>query len=124
MRTEKTTRRAALAPFAMLLAIAGVTAACEEKNTYVPPPPPRVTVAKPVQKPVTDYLEFTGNIAAVQTVELRARVEGYLEQVLFQDGDPVKKGELLFQIEQAPYIAAVDAAKADLARAQAAYKQA
>jgi len=124
MFTDKTTDRRFFAPFALLLVIAGVTAACEEKNTYVPPPPPKVTVAKPVQKPVTDYLEFTGNIAAVQTVELRARVEGFLEQVLFQDGDPVKKGELLFQIEQAPYIAAVDAAKADLARARAALKQA
>jgi len=124
MFTERKPKRTALAPLAMLLVIAGVTAACEEKNTYVPPPPPKVTVAKPVQKPVTDYLEFTGNIAAVQTVELRARVEGYLEQVLFQDGDLVKKGQLLFQIEQAPYIAAVDAAKADLARAQAAFKQA
>jgi RND family efflux transporter MFP subunit len=124
MRPEKTTKRAIFAPFALLVLIAGMTAACEEKNTYVPPPPPKVTVTKPVQKPVTDYLEFTGNIAAVQTVELRARVEGYLKQVLFQDGDLVKKGQLLFQIEQAPYIAQVDAAKADLARAQAAFKQA
>lgn len=124
MFTETRTKRTSLAPIAVLLGIAAMTAACEEKNTYVPPPPPKVTVAKPVQKQVTDYLEFTGNIAAVQTVELKARVEGYLEQVLFQDGDLVKKGELLFQIEQAPYIAGVDAAKADLARAQAAYKQA
>jgi RND family efflux transporter MFP subunit len=124
MFTAKRTDRTFLAPLALLLVIAGMTAACEEKNTYVPPPPPKVTVAKPVQKPVTEYLEFTGNIAAVQTVELRARVEGYLEKVLFQDGDLVKEGEQLFQIEQAPYIAQVDAAKADLARAQASFKQA
>jgi RND family efflux transporter MFP subunit len=124
MFTETRTKRTSLAPIAVLLGIATMTAACGEKNTYVPPPPPKVTVAKPIEKPVTEYLDFTGNIGAVQTVELRARVEGYLEQVLFQDGDPVKKGELLFQIEQAPYIAGVDAAKADLARAQAAYKQA
>jgi RND family efflux transporter MFP subunit len=107
-----------------LLAILLITAGCDEKNTYAPPPPPKVTVAKPVKRPVTDYLEFTGNIAAVQTVELRARVEGYLDQVLFKDGDLVKKGDLLFQIEQAPYIAAVDQAKANVARAQAALKQA
>jgi RND family efflux transporter MFP subunit len=124
MFTEEIKKRTCLAPVVLLTVITGMTAACDEKNTYVPPPPPKVTVAKPLQKPVTDYLEFTGNIAAVQTVELRARVEGYLEQVLFQDGDPVKKGDLLFQIEQAPYIAQVDAAKADLARAQASFKQA
>ena len=111
-------------PVVAALAIALFAGACEEKNTYVPPPPPKVTVAKPIQKPVTDYLDFTGNIAAVQTVQLRARVEGYLERVLFDDGDLVKKGEQLFLIEQAPYIAGVDAAKADLARAQAAAKQA
>ncbi len=98
--------------------------ACEEKNTYVAPPPPKVTVAQPVKKPVAEYLEFTGNIAAVQTVELRARVEGYLEQVLFKDGDLVKKGDLLFQIEQAQYIASVNQAKANVARAQATLRQA
>ncbi len=110
--------------FAGILAVALIAGACEEKNTYAPPPPPKVTVAQPVKKPVTQYLELTGNIAAVQTVQLRARVEGYLEQVLFKDGDMVKKGDLLFQIEQAPYIAAVNEAKADVARAQAALKQA
>jgi len=107
-----------------ILAVALVAGACEEKNTYVPPPPPKVTVAQPVKKPVTEYLEFTGNIAAVQTVELRARVEGYLEQVLFKDGDLVKKDDLLFQIEQDQYIAAVNQAKANVARAQAALTQA
>ena len=124
MFTERSTKRTSLAPLALLLVIAGMSAGCEEKNTYVAPPPPKVTVAKPVKKPVTEYLEFTGNIAAVQTVQLRARVEGYLEQVLFEDGDRVKKGDLLFQIEQAPYIATVNEAKGDVARAQAALKQA
>ena len=111
-------------PATAVLAIVVVAVACEEKNTYVPPPPPKVTVAKPVAKPVTEYLEFTGNIAAFQTVQLRARVEGYLEKVLFKDGDLVKKGDLLFQIEQAPYIAAVNEAKGSLARAEATLKQA
>ncbi len=110
--------------FAGILAVTLIAGACEEKNAYVAPPPPKVTVAEPVTKPVTEYLEFTGNIAAVQTVELRARVEGYLEQVLFEDGDVVKKGDLLFQIEQAQYIAQVNEAKANVARAQAALTQA
>jgi RND family efflux transporter MFP subunit len=82
-----------------------------ERNTYVPPPPPKVTVSHPLKKPVTDYLEFTGNTVAYQTVQLRARVEGFLEKVLFQDGDPVKKGKLLFLIQPQQY-------QADLQKAQ------
>jgi RND family efflux transporter MFP subunit len=82
-----------------------------ERNTYVSPPPPKVTVSHPLKKPVTDYLEFTGNAVAYQTVQLRARVEGFLEKVLFRDGDPVKKGKLLFLIQQEQY-------QADLQKAQ------
>ena len=82
-----------------------------ERNTYVPPPPPKVTVSHPLKKPVTDYLEFTGNAVAYQTVQLRARVEGFLEKVLFQDGEPVRKGKLLFLIQQQQY-------QADLQKAQ------
>jgi RND family efflux transporter MFP subunit len=67
------------------------------------PPPPKVTVAQPVQREVTDSLELTGNTQAVKTVQLRARVEGYLERVLFQDGQMVKKGQLLFLIRQDTY---------------------
>jgi len=77
--------------------------ACGEKNVYVPPPPPKVTVSQPVRQGVTDYLEFTGNTQAINTVQLRARVEGFLEKVLFQDGDQVKQGQLLFLIQQNTY---------------------
>ena len=62
---------AALAAALLLLALA-----CGERNVYVPPPPPKVTVSQPLKKQVTDYLEFTGNAAAFNTVQLRARVEG------------------------------------------------
>ena len=72
---------------------------CKEKPP-VPPPPPTVTVAQPVQRTVTDYLELTGNTQAVKTVQLVARVPGYLEKVFFQDGQVVKKGEPLFLIQQ------------------------
>ena len=67
------------------------------------PPPPKVTVAQPVQREVTDSLELTGNTQAVKTVQLRARVEGYLDRVLFQDGQMVKKEQLLFLIRQDTY---------------------
>jgi RND family efflux transporter MFP subunit len=67
-----------------------------------------------VQKPVTDYLEFTGNAQAINTVKLRARVEGYLEKVFFQDGDRVKKGQLLFLLQQNTYEAKLQQAEAEI----------
>jgi len=76
--------------------------ACKEKAPP-PPPPPTVTVAQPVQRTVADYLELTGSSQAIQTVQLVARVSGYLEKVLFQDGQIVKKGQLLFLIQQNTY---------------------
>jgi RND family efflux transporter MFP subunit len=76
--------------------------ACKEKAS-APPPPPAVTVAQPVQRIVTDYLELTGNTQAIYTVQLVARVAGYLEKILFQDGQMVKKGDLLFLIQQNTY---------------------
>ena len=62
-----------------------------------------MTVAQPVQRTVTDYLELTGNTQAIYTVQLVARVAGYLEQVLFQDGQIVKKGQPLFVIQRNTY---------------------
>ena len=76
--------------------------ACKEKPP-LPSPPPTVTVAQPVQRTVTDYLELTGNTQAIKTVQLVARVSGYLEKVFFQDGQIVKKGQPLFLIQQNTY---------------------
>src|SRR4030042_3217479 len=81
---------------ALAVALLMISAACGDRSVYVPPPPPKVTVSQPVSRPVTDYLEFTGNTMAINTVQLRARVEGYLEKVLFRDGELVKKGKPLF----------------------------
>ena len=106
-------RRRALA--AMLsLAILVVSPGCGDKNTYTPPPPPKVTVSQPVTQPVTDYLEFTGNTQAINTVQLKARVEGYLEKVFFKDGDRVQKGQLLFLIQQNTYEAKLQQAEAEI----------
>jgi RND family efflux transporter MFP subunit len=103
------------APAAVIsLAILLVSAACGDKSTYAPPPPPKVTVSQPVKQPVTDYLEFTGNTQAINTVQLKARVEGYLEQVYFKDGDRVKKGQLLFLIQQNTYEAKLKQAEAEI----------
>lgn len=95
-------------------------AACgDNRNRYAPPPPPPVTVTYPVVKAVTRYLDLTGSASAVATVDLVARVAGYLESVDFQDGTVVKKGNLLFVIERAPYEANLQLAEATLAQQQA-----
>jgi len=104
-------------PRAVVLVICSfVLAACNaSKNAYVPPPPPKVTVAQPVQKPVTLYIELTGNTAPFNTVTLVARVQGYLESIDYADGASVTKGSQLFGIEQDQYKAQLDQAKATLA---------
>ncbi len=93
---------------------------CEEKNAYVAPPPPKVTVAAPVQQPVTDFLDFTGNTQAVHTVQLPARVEGYLVGLHFQDGADVKQGDLLFTIQPDQYRAQLQQAEAEVLTQKAA----
>ena len=98
---------------------------CGEKPKPQPPPPPKVTVAQPVHRVVTDSLELTGNTQAIYTVQLVARVAGYLEKVLFQDGQLVKKGQPLFLIQQNTYEASLRQAEAQilLQQAQLEYAQ-
>src|SRR6516164_831840 len=103
-------------------------AACGPENQFVAPPPPKVIVELPVQQTVTPYLEATGNTAAVNTVKLIARVEGYLQEIKYQDGATVKKGTPLFVIEPQPYKvkleqaqAAEEGAKATLINAEAEF---
>jgi len=104
-------------------ALAAILAGCGEKPQAQPPPPPKVTVAQPTQRMVTDYLELTGNTQAIYTVQLVARVVGYLEQVLFQDGQIVKKGQPLFVIQRNTYEDNLRQAEAAIAqyRAQLQY---
>ena len=78
-------------------------AGCDQKAMQTAPPPPSVSVVRPTQQQVTDYLDLPGNTQAVNTVQLRARVAGYLDKVLFQDGQLVKEGQLLFVIQQNTY---------------------
>lgn len=92
---------------------------CGEANQYVPPPPPTVTVAQPVEREIVRQLEFTGTTRATEAVDVRARVNGYLQKIEFEDGADVKEGDLLFVIEPAPFEAALDAAKAALQKAEA-----
>jgi RND family efflux transporter MFP subunit len=101
------------------LLLFATTACGDGKNQYVAPPAPKVTVANPEVRTITENLEFTGNTAAFNTVKLVARVQGYLEKIHFADGAPVKKGDLLFTIQQEQYKAQLQQAQAEVAAAKA-----
>ena len=116
-RGRKGRRRAA--PFllcGMICCFLVAVPACGKKAAQTPPPPPTVTVAQPETRRVTDYLELTGNTQAFKTVQLQARVAGFLDQVLFQDGQHVVKDQLLFVIQKNTY-------EANLKQADAAILQ-
>ena len=98
------------------IALAGCNAS---RNAYVAPPPPKVVVAQPLQKPVTLYFELTGNTQAFNSVDLVARVQGYLESIDYKDGSFVTKGTQLFGIERDTYQQQLDQAQATLAANQA-----
>jgi RND family efflux transporter MFP subunit len=87
-------------------------------------PPPVVMVATPVEREVTDYQLFTVRTEAVESVDIKARVTGYLKEINFKDGSDVKDGDVLFKIDDRPYKAALDEAKANLAYAKASLVEA
>ena len=109
---------------AAILLIVWMFAACDQRNEYVEPPPPKVTVAKPLQQEIIDYLEFTGTTHAFEEVEMRARVAGFLQSMEFTPGTRVEKGDLLFVIDPSEYQADLDAAEAELGSAEATLKRA
>src|SRR5256885_3124397 len=108
---------------AVALAALGLLATCGQNNTYQAPPPPQVTVAKPVEQKITRYFEATGNTAAVNSANLVARVQGFLTETAYQDGAAVKKGQHLFTIEPEPYQLKLQQAQAAEASAEATAKQ-
>src|SRR5262249_39916899 len=104
---------------AVLLAIARLVASCSERQQQAgAPPPPAVTVATPVKRTVVDYDEYVGRFTAVNAVEVRARVSGYLDKLHFKDGQIVKQGGLLFTIDKRPFQNTLDQARANLVQAQ------
>jgi RND family efflux transporter MFP subunit len=116
------TSAACRAPSAALVAsFALVLAGCDQGAPKAVPiaPPPQVTVAKPVAKTVVDQDEYVGRFEAVDAVEVRARVSGYLDATHFKDGQTVNKGDLLFTIDRRPFQIALEQAKANLAQAKA-----
>jgi RND family efflux transporter MFP subunit len=101
-----------------------ILAACQERNQYAPPPIPTVTVSNPAKQTVTAHLEFTGTTRAVERVEIRARVAGFLEKAEFIPGTFVEKDALLYVIDRKPFEAALEEAQARLASAQSRVKRA
>ena len=104
-----------------LALIAGLLAGCGDgaQQGGFQPPPPQVTVAMPLATEVTDWDEYTGRFAAVESVDVRSRVSGYLQEVHFTEGSFVKKDDLLFVVDPRPYKAILEEKKADLDRARA-----
>src|SRR5262249_24243096 len=105
-----------------LLMVATVVAACEQAAAPAPPAPPEVyvgTVVQVVQQDVPIYLDLVGQTEGSQDVDVRARVEGFLDSMDFREGSFVRKGELLYMIDPKPYQAALAGSKADKATAQA-----
>jgi RND family efflux transporter MFP subunit len=111
-------------PSLILRTLAGlsllVTTGCgDNRQQAAAPPPPEVTVAKPVRRTIVDQDEYVGRFVAIDAVEVRARVSGYLEKVHFEDGQIVKQGDLLFTIDARPFNNIVEQSRGALAQARA-----
>jgi RND family efflux transporter MFP subunit len=111
-------RRLVAAVVLLALALAGCGQG-QSQTTPAAPPPPQVTVAKPVTRQIADHDEYVGRFVAVESVEVRARVSGYLEAIHFQDGQIVRKGDPLFTVDRRPFETALAQAQASLEQARA-----
>src|SRR4051812_29961288 len=96
----------------LLLTVAGCNS--EQANSSGQATPPEVGVAQVLSKSVQQWDEYTGRVSAIDTVELRPRASGYIQRVAYKEGQDVKQGDLMFQIDPRPYRAALDNAQAQL----------
>src|SRR5665213_2688769 len=112
--------------FVLFVVLALLAGGCDKSGPSAAPgtapPPPAVTVQQPIQRDVTEWDEYQGRLDAVEIVEVRARVSGYLQSINFKDGAEVKKGDLLFVIDPRQYQAELDRADADLTQAQTRFE--
>jgi membrane fusion protein, multidrug efflux system len=115
-------RRIMVRVFALLAAGLAMSYAQAEAQQQAAPPPPPVTVAQPVERKVAEWDEFTGRFQAVDMVEVRARVSGYLTEIHFIDGQMVKTGDLLFVIDPRPFERIAERLRAELAAAKARFE--
>jgi len=112
------TLRAATYPLISALVVAVISAAACGKPAASAPPPPKVKVVQPLLREITEWDEFTARFDAIDSVEVRPRVSGYLESINFQEGALVRKGDLLFSIDHRPYAAVLRRREADRAVAK------
>src|SRR5262245_48312214 len=105
-----------------LVVLAGMLSGCDSSPPVAETPPPPVSVSQPVVGDVIDYDDYEGRIAAIPIIEVRARVRGHLIKINFQDGQIVKKDQLLFEIDPEPYKAELEAAQSQKAAAEASHK--
>ncbi|MGE6776225.1 efflux RND transporter periplasmic adaptor subunit [Vreelandella titanicae] len=124
LRTRFASSRAIFLFLLLMALLTGCEAKSEEAASASPPPPPEVEVAEVTAQPVVLSESFTGRVEAAETVELRSRVSGYIQEVAFEEGELVELGDLLFLIDPRPYQARVNAAQADLAQARSQQAQA
>lgn len=115
LTTESFTASGRILALALTILLSGCEAQSDEAMTM--PPPPEVDVAEVIVEPVTLWESFTGRVASPETVDLRPRVSGYIDEVAFEEGELVQAGDLLFQIDPRPYKAREQAARAELALA-------
>ena len=108
---------------ALVLAALALTG-CKDRQHYVAPPPPQVSVTPAVRQKITRYLQTTGSVAAVNSVDLVARIPGFVQEIDYRDGALVHKGDTLFVIEPLPYQSKLKQAQAQQAQQQALYQQA
>ncbi|AJY51729.1 efflux RND transporter periplasmic adaptor subunit [Halomonas sp. KO116] len=123
-RTRFVSSRAVILFLLLTALLTGCEAKSEEAAAPSSPPPPEVDVAEIIAQPVVLSESFTGRVEAAETVELRARVSGYIQEVAFEEGELVEQGDLLFLVDPRPYQARVSAAEADLAQARSQLAQA
>jgi RND family efflux transporter MFP subunit len=107
----------AISAILVLLVLTG----CKKENAYVPPPPAEVGVMHPITRTFAPYIDSTGTVVAYNQVTVEARVQGFVQQISYQDGEQVKAGQLLFLIEPAPYEAQLNQVQGNLAGDQAQY---
>jgi len=103
----------------MAVAVCALSTGCKQSTQAPAPPPPPVTVATPIRKEIVEWDEYTGRTEAVESVDVRPRVSGYIDQISFKDGQLVKPGDVLFVIDPRPYQDVLDQAKANLQNADA-----
>ena len=108
-----------LSPLRVMVVLMLVMLGCERPQSKAKPEPVTVVVSTPIQREVTNHIDFTGRTDAVKSVDLRARVSGYLDKISFKDGEEVKLNQLLFEIDRRPYEVKLKLAKANVGNFEA-----